>query len=90
MTDDVTTDTPDLPANDLIMAKDMADTLNTHYPGHLWAVNVDGKQGMADIRNLALSGDWGHELLRERVQEAGGTRGRRDTRTLQTAPRQRR
>lgn len=82
MIDDVTTDTPDLPANDLILAKDMADTLNTHYPGHLWAVNVDGKQGMADIRNLALSGTWGYRLrtvtnysaseFKKRVVRAGG------------------
>ncbi len=79
---DLTTETPDIPANDLILAKDMADTLNRHYPGHLWAVNVDGKQGMADIRNLGLSGTWGYRLrlvanysaseFLKRVVSAGG------------------
>lgn len=79
---DSLTEASDISANDLLLAKDMADVLNTQYPGHLWAVNVDGKQGMADIRNLALSGDWGYRLrivtnfsaseFRKRVIRAGG------------------
>lgn len=83
MNDDVLmTDTPDIPANDLILAKEMADTLNRHYPHHLWAVNVDGAQGMADIRNLSLSGEYGYRLrtvtnysmseFLKRVVRAGG------------------
>lgn len=56
------TDAPQIPANDLVMAKEMADALNTAYPGHLWAVNVDGEQGTASIRNMALSGNWGFLL----------------------------
>lgn len=76
------TDSPDIPANDLIMAKNMADSLNKHYPGHLWAVNVNGEQGMAYIRNLALSGEYGYQLrivanysvseFLKRVVNAGG------------------
>lgn len=62
MPDIVTTDRPDLAANDLVMAKNMAETLHRQYPGHLWAVSVDGKQGIADVRNLALSGTWGFRL----------------------------
>lgn len=46
-------------ANDMILAKEIADTLNSHYPGHLWAVNVDGKNGVANIRDLMLSGQMG-------------------------------
>lgn len=59
---DLVTDTPQLAANDLIMAKQMAEALHEHYPGHLWAVTCDGQTGMADIRNLALSGTWGFRL----------------------------
>jgi hypothetical protein len=49
-------------ANDYILARDMAEALNAEYPGHLWAVNVDEKNGIADIRNLMLSGQWGFRL----------------------------
>ena len=59
---ELTTQTPDLPANDLIFAKEMAETLHAAYPGHLWAVQVDGVQGVATIRHLALSGQYGYVL----------------------------
>lgn len=49
-------------ANDYVMAKNVADTLNTHYPGHLWAINVDGEQGTVTIMDLLLSGTWGYLL----------------------------
>lgn len=58
----LTTDTPDLSANDFIMARNMAELLHKHYPGHLWAVTCDGTKGIATIRNLMLSGDWGFIL----------------------------
>lgn len=54
------TDAPQLRANDLVMAKEMADALHSAYPGHMWAVSVD--KGLADVRNLALSGNWGFRL----------------------------
>lgn len=56
------TDRPDIAANDLVMAKTMSEVLNRHYPGHMWAVNVQGVQGIATIYNLALSGRWGFVL----------------------------
>lgn len=56
------TDAPELDANDLVMAKHMADTLHKHYPGHLWAVTCDGPKGIATIRNLMLSGNMGYVL----------------------------
>lgn len=56
------TETPDIPANDLIWAKEMADALNAAYPGHLWAVNVNGAGGVADIYNFSLSGNWGFRI----------------------------
>jgi hypothetical protein len=51
------TDNPPIDANNLVMAKTMADKLHRCYPGHLWAVSVD--KGLASVRNLALSGQWG-------------------------------
>jgi hypothetical protein len=72
----------DTNANDMIMAKEIADALNAHYPKHLWAVNVDGKNGVATIKNLLLSGQWGYLLkltnmfsasdFRKDVLRAGG------------------
>jgi hypothetical protein len=79
---ELVTDNPDIRANDLILAKEMADTLNRHYPGHLWAVHVQGEQGMADVRNMSLSGEYGYRLrlvanysmseFLKRVVKAGG------------------
>lgn len=54
-----TTEAP-ISANDLIFAREAAETLNTSYPGHLWAVTVNG--GMVDIRNLMLSDKYGYRL----------------------------
>lgn len=78
--DAMTTDAPQISANDLIFAKEMAEVLHAHYPGHLWAVSVEG--GMADIRNLMLSSQYGYRLrlpdvysmssFRHKVIHAGG------------------
>ena len=64
------TDNPVGAANDILMAKSMAESLNTTYPGHLWAVTCDGKTGMADVRNLALSGNWGFRLKLDDIYSA--------------------
>jgi hypothetical protein len=76
------TDSPQLSANELVLAKQMADTLHKHYPDHAWAVHVDLRNGMADVRNLGLSGNWGFRLhiptiysaseFDHRVMRAGG------------------
>ena len=42
---------------DMDEAKRIHDKLTKHYPGHMWAVNVN--QGVAFIKNLMLSGNWG-------------------------------
>lgn len=47
---------------DIELAKELSGVLQKHYPGHLWAVNVDGAQGVATIKNFKLSGDWGFLL----------------------------
>ena len=44
------------------MAKDMSETLHGTYPGHLWAVTCEGDKGIATVRNLSLSGEWGFVL----------------------------
>lgn len=46
--------------HDLVLAKTAADALDKAYPGHLWAVDVNG--GMLNIRNLLLSGEWGYRI----------------------------
>jgi hypothetical protein len=55
------TDAP-ISAWELTLAKQMADALHRTYPGHLWAVDVNERAGMANIRNLYLSGNWGFRL----------------------------
>lgn len=52
----------DTSANDMLLAKEVADTLHRHYPGHLWAVSAEGRTGLVTIRNLMLSGQWGYIL----------------------------
>ena len=42
---------------DLSLAKDIAETLHSFYPGHLWAVNVTG--GVVQIKNLYISDKYG-------------------------------
>lgn len=59
---EIVTDNPVGHAADIGLAKQMAEALHQAYPGHLWAVTCDGRTGMADIRNLALSGQWGFRL----------------------------
>ncbi len=55
-------------------AKFVAETLDTEYSGHAWAVNVE--QGMANIFNMALSSTHGYRLFlpcsKAAVLEAGG------------------
>lgn len=49
-------------ANDVLMAKTLSEALLKAYPGHLWAVNVEGRTGLITIRDLYLSGQWGYVL----------------------------
>lgn len=68
--------------NDILTARAMAEALHAAYPGHFWAVACDGKTGFADVRNLALSGNWGFRIklggiysasqFRKDVLRAGG------------------
>lgn len=42
---------------DFDLAKEVGEALHAAYPGHAWAVYVEG--GVLHIRNLRLSGKWG-------------------------------
>lgn len=70
MSDALVTDDPQGQINDIVMAKSMAEALHRAYPGHFWAVAVDGKAGLADVRNLALSGNWGFRLKLNKIYSA--------------------
>jgi len=69
-------------AQDIGTAKEIADTLHMHYPGHLWAVTVDSRQGIIIVKDLSLSGNMGFMLhtktiysasqLAHRAMQAGG------------------
>lgn len=54
---------------DFDVAKRVSETLNKHYPGYMWAVNVDSETGMVQVRNFSLSGLWGFNLHMNKVQE---------------------
>lgn len=57
---------------DMTMAKDIAETLHSHYPGYIWAVNVKG--GVAIIKNLHLSTLWGMVLKYNHIKGDAGAR----------------
>lgn len=57
-------------AYDHAKSKDIAEALNNAYPGHLWAVRVQSKQGIATIHNMALSHDWGYLIKLDNVYSA--------------------
>lgn len=69
-------------AADFERSKEIAEALNAQYPGHLWAVRVQGKQGIATIHNMALSHDYGYvikldaiyssSMMRYKAIKAGG------------------
>lgn len=56
------TDKPQGRLADILLARTMAESLHAAYPGHLWAVSCNHETGLADVRNLMLSGNWGFRL----------------------------
>lgn len=60
-------------ALDISMAKMVAEALNQAYPGHLWAINVRGEQGVMTIHNLMLSGEYGYTLHLDKRYSASET-----------------
>ncbi len=57
-------------AFDFAKSKDIAEALNSQYPGHLWAVRVQSQQGIATIHNMALSHTHGYVLKLDRMFSA--------------------
>ena len=48
---------------DITLAKNVAEALHSHYPGHLWGVNVNSEGGVVDIKNFRISSRYGIRLL---------------------------
>lgn len=57
-------------AQDVAWAKQLSEVLQRHYPGHLWAVNVETRTGLITIRDMYLSGQWGYVLKMGAVYSA--------------------
>ena len=60
MSELILTDAPQITANEMLLAKEAAETLHTHFPRYLWGVNVEGS--IVNIRCLNLSGRYGYTL----------------------------
>jgi hypothetical protein len=73
-------DNPQLAANELIAAREMAAALHGAFPGYVWGVHVDG--GLATVRLMHVSGQWGYVIkltdqysasdFKRQVVQAGG------------------
>lgn len=61
-------------ADDILLAKRAAELLNKHYPGHLWAVNVNSEGGVMIIKNYRLSFLYGMVLHLRTVYADPGLR----------------
>lgn len=57
-------------AYDMARSKDIAEALNQQYPGHLWAVRVQSKQGIGTIHNMALSETHGYVIKLDSLYSA--------------------
>lgn len=57
--------------NDMLLAKQIAEKLMEHYPHpHLWAVTCEGRTGIATIKNMNLSGQYGYVLKLPKLYSA--------------------
>lgn len=72
---------PEHQAREYEWAKRISDCLEKHFPGYLWAVNVNLWGKMATVQALRLSGEWGfylkldevmHDPTLKCVRDAGG------------------
>lgn len=54
---------------DFMMAKTIADTLDKHYPGYMWAVTASQRTGVIHILSLRLSGKYGYLLHYKDVED---------------------
>lgn len=68
--------------NDEILAKNCSEVLEKSFPGYLWAVHVNEREGFVDLFNLNISGQHGFSIklngfyswdsIRDKVMRAGG------------------
>ncbi len=72
---------PENHLKEIRLAKQISEVLDKHYPGYMWAVNVDIRNGMATIQALRLSGEWGcyvplHQFINDpylaKIKQYGG------------------
>ncbi len=63
-------------AGDLMLAQQIAEALEAHYPGYLWMVHADQKQGIATVKAGSLSGEWGFVLHTSDFYSASETKRR--------------
>lgn len=64
---------------DMIMIKNVLAVLSRHYPGHPWAVRIDG--GILEVKNQGVHATYGFALgvrglvgdYDKRIMDAGGT-----------------
>jgi len=56
------------------IAKEVAECLNKHYPGHAWAVTANVETGLVQVRNLKLSGKLGFILKMDDMSTDPGMR----------------
>lgn len=67
--------TPDqlkVKASTVMLVKGIADALERHYPGWLWAVQPDERGGVINIYSLRLSGQYGYRLHTGKIQDDPG------------------
>jgi len=56
----------------MVLAKDISEKLEAHYPGHLWAIHVNSEQGVVVIKNYSISYIYGYLLHLKAVQQDPG------------------
>lgn len=52
---------------DMNTAKAIAEKLWQQYPGHLWAVNADTHNNIANVQLMGVSGQWGFVLHLDKI-----------------------
>lgn len=52
----------------IVLVKNIADLLERHYPGWLWAVQPDERGGVINIFSLRISGTWGYRIKTKNIQ----------------------
>lgn len=58
-----------LNASSVVLAKRIGDLLERKYPGWAWAIEVDERGGVTNIKSLRLSGQWGYRIKTALIQD---------------------